>query len=545
MTKRLLSYILPFIWLLFLASCKQDKRNITDYPQLSQIKGMGKHEFVINTNEIRNIIRKEIKTNENLSLIDSVVLSYYEDKNNPFLWIHDFQEKDNQTDSLLYWLQNSNFQHGINPQLFPITDIIKNRTLWKELKITKDNTVNQLLAELEYEQTKACLNYTQVLNYGIIQPGKILNNLENEDLKYGRIPKLPDGSNKKKQLYNIQLKECNKEFIAQAINKIHEDASGYLREIQPQNRFYMHLQKEYHILDSLIQAGVDSCGNMTVTECQGKVRLNMERLRWQPQLEKGDKYVMVNVAAFMLQAIDHEKDSILEMRVCCGSKRNKTPLLASTINLIELNPYWNVPQSIIRKEIIPAFRRDSSYFTRNRMKVYDRNGTQLNPHDIKWSKYGENIPFDVRQDNGEGNSLGRIIFRFPNKFAVYLHDTPSRWAFMRANRAVSHGCVRVEKALDFGFFLLDKKEDILMDRIRVAVDKPAETEEGRKYINKSNYKEMKYHVLEQHIPVFLDYYTMYYSKNGELSYCEDPYQFDAPLLQVLDSLNAIKNEDTQ
>ena len=84
---------------------------------------------------------------------------------------------------------------------------------------------------------------------------------------------------------------------------------------------------------------------------------------------------------------------------CCGSKRNKTPLLASTINLIELNPYWNVPQSIIRKEIIPAFRRDSSYFTRNRMKVYDRNGTQLNPHDIKWSKYGENIPPDgcVRQ----------------------------------------------------------------------------------------------------------------------------------------------------
>lgn len=235
-----------------------------------------------------------------------------------------------------------------------------------------------------------------------------------------------------------------------------------------------------------------------------------------------------------------------KMRVCCGSKRNKTPLLASTINLIELNPYWNVPQSIIRKEIIPAFRRDSSYFTRNRMKVYDRNGTQLNPHDIKWSKYGENIPFDVRQDNGEGNSLGRIIFRFPNKFAVYLHDTPSRWAFMRANRACeSWLCTRRKKHWISGFFLLDKKEDILMDRIRVAVDKPAETEEGRKYINKSNYKEMKYHVLEQHIPVFLDYYTMYYSKNGELSYCEDPYQFDAPLLQVLDSLNAIKNEDTQ
>ncbi|MBF4211859.1 L,D-transpeptidase, partial [Pseudomonas donghuensis] len=92
--------------------------------------------------------------------------------------------------------------------------------------------------------------------------------------------------------------------------------------------------------------------------------------------------------------------------------------LSSKIYYMELNPYWNVPQSIIRKEIIPTYRRDTTYFTRNRMKVYDKNGTQVDPHSIKWAKYaGKGVPYTVKQDNKAGNSLGRIIFRFPNPYS--------------------------------------------------------------------------------------------------------------------------------
>lgn len=270
-----------------------------------------------------------------------------------------------------------------------------------------------------------------------------------------------------------------------------------------------------------------------------RLRINMERARWQYAQEKGTKYVVANVAAFMLQAVNEEADSVLEMRICCGAAKTKTPLLASKINYMELNPYWNVPQTIIRKEMIPAYRRDSTYFRRNRLKIYDKEGVQLNPHEIDWSKYKAGVPFSVKQDNRQGNSLGRIIFRFPNTFAVYLHDTPSRWAFTRSNRAVSHGCVRLEKALDFAFFLLKEPDGVLEDRIRLAMDIPPVTPEGKKLRRKGNYKdlELKNYNLKERVPLFLDYQTVYMAPDGTLSYCEDTYKFDAPLLEALDGQN--------
>lgn len=521
--------IIPYIIVLLplLSGCGQGKKNVKTVSDESRF----------NRQEISTIICRRIENKGNLSAEDSVLADYYRNTDNPLLWINR-DGSSSKTDSLLYWLENAYEQHGINSGMFPTTIIRKDADLFKLQKIKKKPIEPALIAELEYEQTISALTYARILQYGMIEPDKILNRIEDEDPQNGRIPKQTDGSNRKKKLYDIRLKSIDKKsFTRETLNGIAQNPSGYLREIQPKGVFYKRLQQELARLDTLNN---DSCEGMTLAECRARVRLNMERLRWQPQQAKGEKYIIVNVPAFMLQAIDETSDSILEMRICCGSKRNKTPLLASTINLIELNPYWNVPQSIIRKEIIPSYRRDTSYFTRNRMKIYNKEGKQLNPHEIKWSKYGANVPFEVRQDNKDGNSLGRIIFRFPNPFAVYLHDTPSRWAFMRKNRAVSHGCVRVEKALDLSFFLLDEPDDILMDRIRVAVDKAAETEKGKKYINRDNYKEMKYHTLNQHIPVFLDYYTIYLSKNGNLNYCEDIYGYDQPLLQALDSLNSPK-----
>lgn len=279
--------------------------------------------------------------------------------------------------------------------------------------------------------------------------------------------------------------------------------------------------------------------NRPLSYYKDRLRINMERARWQYAQEKGSKYIIANVAAFMLQAVNEEADSVLEMRICCGAAKTKTPLLSSKISYMELNPYWNVPQTIIRKEMIPAYRRDSSYFRRNRLKVYDKEGVQLNPHEIDWSKYKAGIPFSVKQDNRQGNSLGRIIFRFPNTFAVYLHDTPSRWAFTRTNRAVSHGCVRLEKALDFAFFLLKEPDEMLEDRIRLAMDIPPVTADGKELRRKENYKdlELKHYNLKERVPLYLDYQTVYMAPNGALSYCEDTYKFDAPLLEALDGQN--------
>lgn len=277
--------------------------------------------------------------------------------------------------------------------------------------------------------------------------------------------------------------------------------------------------------------------NNPISYYLNRIQVNLERERWQYEMDKGKKYVFVNTAAFMLKAINEETDSIVEMRICCGTARNKTPLLASKIFYIELNPYWNVPQNIIKKEIIPAYRRDTTYFTKHRMKIYDSAGNQVNPHEIKWSNYARGVPFSVKQDNREGNSLGRIIFRFPNTFAVYLHDTPVRSAFLKTNRAVSHGCVRLERALDFAFFLLNKPDPVLEDRIRVAMGLRAQSAEGKKLTQKEEYKDMEFYNLKEHIPLYLDYQTMYLSADGVLSYCEDTYKYDKALLEAFELMN--------
>lgn len=267
-----------------------------------------------------------------------------------------------------------------------------------------------------------------------------------------------------------------------------------------------------------------------------RLKVNLERLRWQYAQERGKKYVMVNVAAFMLQAVNEETDSILEMRICCGSVGNKTPLLLSKIYCMQLNPYWNVPQSIIKKEILPAFRRDTTYFTRHRMKIYDLAGKSLNPHDINWSNQIKKGGIMVKQDNKEGNSLGRIIFRFLNPFSIYMHDTPSRGAFLRTNRGVSHGCIRLERAMDFSFFLLGKPNPILEDRIRVAMGFRACSDEGRKLVQKEGYQDLGYYTLPEKVPLYIDYQTMYLSAEKVLTYCEDTYAYDRALLKAMERL---------
>lgn len=604
------TYLTVFVvMLLCLSACNSKKSDSMEYLTLSSFKKFTKPNLIINKEKIIKHISEHSKSQ---SRIDNSIRDYYA-KGGSFIWINKLTET-SQIDTLFHWLDNSYLQHGLNPESFYSSNIKTKIAKLRSLNFNNKDNINRLLGEVEYSLSKAYLNYVCGLSYGFIVPGKVLNELEDEESQTGKPIKLESGENKKKTLYVIPLKKYNKEFALQALHSAQNDASTYLKEIQPQNKFYKSLQNEFQRIDSLknnkqkqipdigsrlLEVGdtsriipfiaenlqnlgeldpiIDSNNNILTQEIvdaanrfrlrnhmptdkvigsltisslnrpisyyKKRLRVNMERLRWQPQLEKGNKYILVNVAAFMLQAINQEQDSILEMRICCGSVKNKTPLLTSKISYMEMNPYWNVPQSIIRKEIIPSFRRDPSYFQRNKMRVYDKKGKEVDPHSIKWSKYKGAVPFEIKQDNKEGNSLGRIIFRFPNEFAVYLHDTPSRWAFMKINRGVSHGCVRLGKALDFAFFLLKDKEDITMDRIRVAMDYPAETEDGRKVTGKPDYKDLKHYNLKESLPLFLDYNTMYYSKGGELSYCEDIYKYDKPLLEALDKVNTTKEED--
>ena len=143
--------------------------------------------------------------------------------------------------------------------------------------------------------------------------------------------------------------------------------------------------------------------------------------------------------------------------------------------------------------------------------------------------------YRVVQDKGEANSLGRMIFRFDNDFAIYLHDTPNRRAFNYKQRTVSHGCIRLEKPLELAVFLLDEKDPLVIDKIKIAIDMPPDTEKGKELANDEDYKRIGLKTFKPEVPLYITYYTAYPDNDGNVVYTSDPYGYDERMSRLLGS----------
>ncbi len=205
-------------------------------------------------------------------------------------------------------------------------------------------------------------------------------------------------------------------------------------------------------------------GNMTRAEMNvdagrlvDRIRLAMERWR-RGTRDLGSRHVLVNVPAFTLEAVD-ESRVVLEMPVIVGAPAFATPDIETRINQLELNPYWNVPTSIVVNEFLPELRRDPQWLQANRHRLFavrDGSRVEIDPAGIDWNELGNGIArYRVRQDPGPWNALGTVKFVMPNDHDIYLHDTPHRSLFGLAGRALSHGCIRLSRPLDMVAFALD------------------------------------------------------------------------------------------
>ncbi|WP_295813617.1 L,D-transpeptidase family protein, partial [uncultured Nitratireductor sp.] len=172
-----------------------------------------------------------------------------------------------------------------------------------------------------------------------------------------------------------------------------------------------------------------------------KVLFALERLRWHPS-ELGDTRVVINAAAFNVDFFEDGKPRI-SMRTVVGRNANQTSFFFDKLETVEFNPYWGVPRSILVNEMLPKLWRDPSYLDRNGYEVVNRQGRQVSSSAVNWGRYGSNIPYSVRQKPGRNNALGELKILFPNRHAIYMHDTPSKSLFQRDTRAFSHGCVRL------------------------------------------------------------------------------------------------------
>lgn len=245
---------------------------------------------------------------------------------------------------------------------------------------------------------------------------------------------------------------------------------------------------------------------------EATILANMERWRWLPR-DPGARHVWVDIPGYDL-AVVRDGQQVFHTRVVVGKDTNQTPSLSSAINNIVVNPYWNVPVSIVSKEMLARIKANPSYLTRNNYEVLYR-GQPMDPTRIVWNENAARA-LSIRQKPGGRNALGTVKFLFPNAFSVYLHDTPSKSKFENSDRADSHGCVRVQNPMDFAAALLEGEPSLSGEKIAAMVG-------GKE----------RWVKVPEPIPVHLTYFTATVDNNGRLVLRDDIYDRDAKLKKKL------------
>jgi murein L,D-transpeptidase YcbB/YkuD len=238
------------------------------------------------------------------------------------------------------------------------------------------------------------------------------------------------------------------------------------------------------------------------------LRMNLERWRWLPR-DLGDRYVLVNVPAYQLQVMEGEKP-VLAMRVIVGKADTPTPLFSDEMTYVIFSPYWSIPESILRAETLPRIARDPDYLRRNNLEVVGTSGEAVDASAVDWSDQDAVKHVRLRQAPGPENALGLVKFIFPNHFNVYLHDTPGDRLFFRDDRALSHGCIRVENPVALAEYVLSEQPQWDERRILAAMNAGKEQTA----------------MLKQKLPVHIGYWTAWVEPDGSVSYTKDPYGID-------------------
>ncbi|MGI9204088.1 MAG: L,D-transpeptidase family protein [Woeseiaceae bacterium] len=257
--------------------------------------------------------------------------------------------------------------------------------------------------------------------------------------------------------------------------------------------------------------------NVPVENRIDQLRISMERARWvMGGLE--DDFIIVNIAGFRAYLVQ-DGAVAWETRVVVGRPYHKTPVFRDEMTYVVMNPTWTVPYSIATREMLPVIQRDPDYFATRTFDVRNRAGDNVDPDSIDWSQLSRgNFPYTFVQRPGPANALGRIKFIFPNEYAVYLHDTPSKSLFGRSERAFSHGCIRTQNPFDLAERLLAPTG---WDRARI----DAQIESA----------EMRTVHLAEPLPVLLMYWTADVDTDGKIMFHKDIYDRDQRVLAALDA----------
>jgi murein L,D-transpeptidase YcbB/YkuD len=251
-----------------------------------------------------------------------------------------------------------------------------------------------------------------------------------------------------------------------------------------------------------------------------RIAVTLDRYKQLPELP--ETYIWVNLPSFYLHVVDSDS-VVLTSKIIIGKPETRTPLLTSAISNMVTYPNWTIPESIIKKDILPALKVNPGYLASKGFSLVDSKGETINPYTVNWSKYKKAIPWKIVQGSGDDNALGIFKFNFSNPYSVYLHDTNQRYLFANAKRALSHGCVRVQNWEALAFFIAHN------DSLATKEGHPLSynTDSIKTWIAN---KDRKTIMIKKRVPLFIEYFTCEV-KNDKLIFYNDVYNDDRYLEQ--------------
>ena len=275
-----------------------------------------------------------------------------------------------------------------------------------------------------------------------------------------------------------------------------------------------HFQKRNGLsVDGEVGPGTLSVLNKSVDDRITTILLNLDRIKWLND-RHSKRHIIINIPDFMLYFEENGKLK-QSIRAIVGKPNHPTPIFSNTVKTIVLNPYWNIPKSIIQKEMIPKLLRNPNAMAKKGIEIstgWGKNATKISGASVDWAqyRYSKGVPFRFAQVPGPHNALGKVKFLFPNKYSVYMHDTPAKSLFKRSKRAFSHGCVRLQKPRELlkTFSTFNSNVDF---------DKSQKILKG---------KDKTYIALKETVPVDIIYLTAWVDYDGKLQFRNDIYGYD-------------------
>ena len=545
---------ISLIFLIFIFSCKSKRVSETRLNEKEIVASPEKIDEVV-TENISEILQYALdnngKINDSIKLsLTAIVDSFYQKNNYINIWSKNGKWEP-LADSLYNFIKESEL-YGLFPSDYHYKNLQVLRTQLANDASAKADA--NLWTKAELMLTDAFMQITRHLKQGRLQPDSIslsanttltndffIKNLNTVVQNRTLVPLL--NTLEPRHSGYIQLKKGIKKFLDSMDRKKYtyvsypnKDSIAFIKNLQIRLRESGYLDSAIKNADSISIAssikrfqrykGIKADGKITSllikslnagdAERFKRIAINIDRYKQLPN-RLPQKFIWVNLPAFYLRLIDNDT-TVFESKVIVGKPTTRTPKLNSEITDMVTYPQWTIPNSIIKKDILPAMKRNAGYLARKGFHLVDLKGQTIDPYSVNWEKYTKGIPYKIVQGSGDDNALGILKFNFNNPYSVYLHDTNQRYLFKNTARALSHGCVRVQDWEKLAFYIAEN------DSINQKPgNPPAYTVDSIKTWLAN--KERRRIIVKTRIPLSIQYFTCE-GKNGKIIFYDDIYGED-------------------